>query len=75
MMYDMMKLGIKKRAERLHFGRTAPEIKSTIGATPSAMYGYIKHRNPLFNFFVARPYTANLKPKEYVFRHPFKSRA
>lgn len=73
MMYDMIKLGIEKRAERLHFGRTAPEIKSTIGATPSPMYGYIKHRNPLFNFFVARPYTANLKPKDYVFRNPFKA--
>ncbi len=73
MMYDMIKLGIEKRAERLHFGRTAPEIKSTIGATPSPMYGYIKHRNPFFNFFVARPYTANLKPKDYVFRNPFKA--
>ena len=73
MMYDMIKLGIEKRAERLHFGRTAPEIKSTIGATPSPMYGYIKHRNPLFNFFIARPYTANLKPKDYVFRNPFKA--
>ncbi|MES2622380.1 MAG: GNAT family N-acetyltransferase [Bacteroidota bacterium] len=73
MMYDMIQLGIEKRAERLHFGRTAPEIKSTIGATPSPMYGYIKHRNSLFNFFVARPYTANLKPKDYVFRNPFKA--
>ena len=72
MMYDMVKLGIEKRVERLHFGRTAPEIKSTIGAVPSPMYGYLKHRNPLFNFFIARPYTANLKPKDYIFRNPFK---
>jgi predicted N-acyltransferase len=73
MMYDMIKQGIEKRKERLHFGRTAPEIKSTIGATPSAMYGYLKHVNPLFNFFVAKPYTARLKPKEYTFRNPFKA--
>lgn len=72
MMYDMIEQGILLRIKRLHFGRTAPEIKSTIGAVPSAMYGYLKHRNPLFNFFIMKPYTARLKPKQYTFRHPFK---
>jgi predicted N-acyltransferase len=72
MMYDMVKLGIENRVTRLHFGRTAPEIKSTIGAVPALMYGYLKHRNPLFNFLVAKPYTARLKPKQYTFRSPFK---
>lgn len=73
MMYDMVAYGIEHRAERLHFGRTAPEIKSTIGAEPRAMYGYLKHRNPLFNFFIMKPYTARLKPKQYVIRSPFKN--
>ncbi len=72
MMYDMVKLGIESHAAQLHFGRTAPEIKSTIGAVPSAMYGYVKYFNPVFNFLFVRPYTANLKPKEYTFRNPFK---
>ena len=73
MMYDMVAYGIEHKVERLHFGRTAPEIKSTIGAAPRAMYGYLKHRNPLFNFFIMKPYTARLKPKEYVIRSPFKN--
>ncbi len=72
MMYDMLKTGIENKVEQLHFGRTAPEIKSTIGAVPSPMYGYVKHFNPIFNFLFVRNYTANLKPKEYTFRHPFK---
>ncbi len=72
MMYDMIKVGIEDRVEQLHFGRTAPEIKSTIGAVPSPMYGYVKHFNPVFNYLFVRNYTANLKPKEYVFRSPFK---
>lgn len=72
MMYDMVKLGIESHAAQLHFGRTAPEIKSTIGAVPSAMYGYVKYFNPVFNFLFVRPYTANLKPKQYTFRNPFK---
>lgn len=72
MMYDMIEQGILLKVERLHFGRTAPEIKSTIGAVPMHMYGYLKHRNPLFNFLVMKPYTARLKPKQYVLRNPFK---
>ncbi|HWB62896.1 MAG TPA: GNAT family N-acetyltransferase, partial [Chitinophagales bacterium] len=35
MLYDMIGFGIEHRMERLHFGRTAPEIKSTVGAAPS----------------------------------------
>lgn len=72
MMYDVLKLGIEKGVERLHFGRTAPEIKSTIGAVPSPMYGYVKHFSPVFNFLFVRNYTANLKPRHYIFRSPFK---
>ena len=73
MMYDMVEVGIEHKAERLHFGRTAPEIKSTVGAAPMATYGYIKHFNPLINFLIMRPFTANLKPREYIFRNPFKT--
>lgn len=72
MMYDMVKAGIEARVGQLHYGRTAPEIKSTIGATPSPMYGYVKHFNPVFNYLFVRTYTANLKPKQYTFRNPFK---
>lgn len=72
MMYDMLKAGIDSRVETLHFGRTAPEIKSTIGAVPSAMYGYVKYFNPVFNYLFVKNYTANLKPKEYTIRNPFK---
>lgn len=72
MMYDMIEYGILHRAERLHLGRTAPEIKSTIGAKPSPMYGYLKHRNPLFNYFIMKPYAKRLKPPAYILRHPFK---
>lgn len=72
MMYDMIALGISAGVDKLHFGRTAPEIKSTIGAVPSPMYGYLKHLNPMVNLMLVKPYTANLKPKQYTFRNPFK---
>ena len=73
MLYDMIEFGIDNRAEKLHFGRTAPEIKSTVGAAPSPMYGYVKHFNPAFNYLMVRNFTANLKPKQYVMRDPFKT--
>jgi len=75
MLYDMIEFGIEQGTEKLHFGRTAPEIKSTVGAVPSPMYGYVKHFNPLFNYFMVRAFTARLKPRQYVIREPFKSSA
>jgi hypothetical protein len=73
MLYDMIAFGIEQKVEKLHFGRTAPEIKSTVGAAPSPMYGYVKHFNPLFNYFMVRTFTARLKPKQYIIREPFKT--
>lgn len=75
MLYDMIEYGIEHRVEKLHFGRTAPEIKSTVGAAPSPMYGYVKHFNPAFNYFMVRTFTARLKPKQYTIREPFKTSA
>jgi hypothetical protein len=73
MLYDMIEFGIENRVEKLHFGRTAPEIKSTVGAAPSPMYGYVKHFSPAFNYIMVRTFTANLKPKHYIIRDPFKT--
>jgi Acetyltransferase (GNAT) domain len=75
MLYDMVEFGIQNGAEKLHFGRTAPEIKSTVGAAPSPMYGYVKHFNPAFNFLMVRTFTASLKPPQYVIRSPFNKGA
>lgn len=73
MLYDMIEFGIENRVEKLHFGRTAPEIKSTVGAVPSPMYGYVKHFSPTFNYLMVRTFTARLKPKQYIIRDPFKT--
>lgn len=72
MMYDMIKLAIENGMHQIHFGRTATEIKSTVGATPKPMYGYLKHFNPLVNATLVKGYTRSLRAKEYVIRNPFK---
>jgi predicted N-acyltransferase len=72
MLYDMVDCGIGKRFEKLHFGRTAPEIKSTVGAVPVAVSGLLKHRNFFVNRLVVKPLAAAIKPKDFIFRNPFK---
>lgn len=71
MLYDTLRFCIDKKLSYIHFGRTAPEVKSTIGAKQYPMFGYLKHRNPLINFLI-QLFTQNLKPREYQLRNPFK---
>jgi predicted N-acyltransferase len=71
MLYDTVKYAIEHNIRKLHFGRTAPEVKSTIGAIPHPMYGYIKHKNGFINSIMGL-FTKRLKPREYILRNPFK---
>lgn len=71
MLYDVIKYATEHHLGNLHFGRTAPEVKSTIGAIPHPMYGYLKHRNPIINSLMGI-FTKRLKPREYILRSPFK---
>lgn len=72
MLYDMIECGIGKGFTHLHFGRTATEIKSSVGATPVWVSGLIKFKNPLINYWIAQPLSAAIKPKDFVLRNPFK---
>jgi predicted N-acyltransferase len=71
MLYDVVKICIGAKVQMVHFGRTAPEVKSTIGARQFPMFGFLKHRNQWING-IMQLFTANLKPREYVLRSPFK---
>ena len=54
MLYDMISYGIHKKFKTIVFARTALEIKSSVGAKPHRMFGYIKHNNKVINFFMPR---------------------
>ena len=71
MLYDVIRYAAEHNLRKLHFGRTAPEVKSTIGAIPHPMYGYLRHRNRIINSFMGL-FTGRLKPREYILRNPFK---
>lgn len=70
-LFDMTKIGILESKEMVCFGRTAHEIKSTVGAVPEPVYSYLRINNKLFNplipFFLKR-----LVPIPWIQRNPFK---
>lgn len=72
-LYDMLFKGIEGRAEMICYGRTAHEIKSTIGAVPEPIYNYLRINHKFFNkllpFFLKR-----LVPKQWQQRLPFKNK-
>ena len=68
---DYVRLGIEKQVSSINLGRTASEIKTTIGATPLERICYIKHKNPLVNSLV-KPFFKRIKIKEFKHHSPFK---
>ncbi len=72
MLYNMTEYGIENGFKRIIFGRTALEIKSSVGATPVQMSGFIYHNNKLINRFIGKIFR-NLEPElHWQQRHPFK---
>lgn len=72
MLYNMTEFGITHQFKKIIFGRTALEIKSSIGATPIMMSGFIYHRVSLVNRFLGKIFK-KLEPETvWQQRHPFK---
>ena len=73
MLYDMTSHAIHNGFSKIIFGRTALEIKSSIGARPEEMVGLMKHSNKLINRFL--PFFFNyLEPKTvWQERNPFQA--
>jgi len=72
MLLDMAGFAIDHQFKRIIFGRTALEIKSTIGAEPVDIFGLIRHSYSVINPFMKNIFPS-LSPKtEWVQRNPFK---
>ena len=73
MLYDMTSHAIQNGFSKIIFGRTALEIKSSIGARPEEMVGLMKHSSKLINRFL--PFFFNyLEPKTvWQERNPFQA--
>lgn len=71
MLYDMIDFTIIKKAKKMVLARTALEIKSSVGAKAIPMFGYIKHRNKLLNFFMKWIFNYLQPEIKWIERHPF----
>ena len=71
-LYDYVELAIRLRCTRIVYGRTAAEIKSTVGAFPVDLTCCIKHRRTISNTLLSMIINY-VKPSEYPQREPFKT--
>ena len=72
MLYDMIAYSINKGFKEIVFARTALEIKSSVGAKPEKMYGFIKHQNPIIDSKIEKLF-GYLEPQiDWKERNPFK---
>jgi hypothetical protein len=72
MLYNMSEFGIAHGFKKIIFGRTALEIKSSIGAVPVKMSGFLYHRTPLINKYIAKIFPKLEPEMVWQQRHPFK---
>ena len=71
MLYDYVILGIQEKVSYINFGRTASEIKSSVGAIPQDLTIYLRHKKTIPNKFL-RLFLNKIKPTEFKLNMPFK---
>ena len=74
MLVEFICLGIERGSNRVNMGRTALEIKSSVGALPRRLMCEVRFRNPLFHAVVNR-YTQGYNPVASKLRQPWKADA
>ncbi len=70
---DYVRLGIEHGVSQINFGRTASEIKTTIGANPESLMCYIRHKKKIPNL-IAKPFFNMVTLKDFKQHHPFKTK-
>jgi len=74
MLYDYIDIAIQKKLEVVNFGRTASEIKSSVGAIPEHLTIYIRHKKSITNKFL-KLFLLRIQPTEFNQKFPFKQEA
>jgi hypothetical protein len=67
---DFLQLALERNCSQVNYGRTAMEIKSTLGAEPVATCCYLRHRDRIPNQ-VVHWIASRLRPAEGPLRMPF----
>jgi len=72
MLYDMIAYSINKGFKRIVFARTALEIKSSVGANPENLHGFMRHNNRFINLFIPKLFRFFEPKMEWTQRNTFK---
>ena len=72
-LYDYVKIAIQRKLMAINFGRTASEIKSSIGAVPQDLTIYLRHKKSIPNKFLSL-FLNKIQPTPFNQKHPFKAK-
>lgn len=71
-LYDYVEQALNAGSKELQLGRTSELIKSSIGAIPTNMKLYVKHKKSVSNL-ILKPILHSISPSEFELRQPFKA--
>ena len=72
MLYDYIEIAINKNLEKINFGRTASEIKSSVGAIPEDLTMYLRHKKSITNR-ILKLFLQRIEPTPFQQKFPFKT--
>ena len=71
MLYDYIEIAIQKKLSTINFGRTASEIKSSVGAIPQDLTMYLRHKKSITNK-ILKLFLQRIQPTPFKQKFPFK---
>ena len=72
MLYDYIEIAINKKLKTINFGRTASEIKSSVGAKPQDLTMYLRHKKSITNR-ILKVFLQRVQPTPFQQKFPFKT--
>ncbi len=72
MLYDYIEIAINKKLKTVNFGRTASEIKSSVGAKPQDLTMYLRHKKSITNR-ILKLFLQRVQPTAFQQKFPFKA--
>ena len=73
-LYDYITIAIQRKLVAINFGRTASEIKSSVGAIPQDLTIYLRHKKSIPNKFLSL-FLNKIKPTPFRQKSPFKDKS
>ncbi|QTE24474.1 GNAT family N-acetyltransferase [Polaribacter cellanae] len=71
MLYSYIEIAINKKLKTINFGRTASEIKSSVGAVPQDLTMYFRHKKNITNK-ILKLFLQRIQPTPFQQKFPFK---